>query len=157
MFDTVFGLPVHVLTVHGTVVAMPSLAAAALAVAAYRPWRRRLALPLAVVALGVSALAWVAVESGEAFNARLGAPAVALEHTELGESMYWFALALAAALLLLGVLARRQRVAQAKVAVGVVLVVTAAGLLVWRTVLVGHSGSAAVWGDIVESTQAPAG
>ena len=156
MFDTVFGLPVHVLTVHGVVVALPAVAFAAVAVAAYGPWRRRLALPLAVLAFGTSALAWVAAESGEAFYQRLGMPAEALEHTEIGETVYWFALALTAALFVLGVLARRQRVAQAVVALGAVLVVATAGLLTWRVVLVGHSGSAAVWSQIVQNTQAPA-
>jgi len=157
VFDTVFGLPLHVLIVHGVVVALPTVALAAIAVAAYGPWRRRLALPLAVVALGVSAMAWFAAESGEAFYQRLGMPAVALRHTQLGDSLYLFAIAVTVALFLLGLLARRQRAAQAVVALGVILVFATSSLLLWRTVLVGHAGSDAVWGDIVENTQAPAG
>ena len=157
MFDTAFGLPLHALIVHGVVVALPTVAVAAVAVAAYGPWRRRLTLPLAVVALGTSTLAWVAAESGEAFNQRLGLPAVARAHTQLGDSLHLFALYLTVALLVLGVLARRQRLAKAMVAVGVVLVLATAGLVAWRTILVGHSGSDAVWGEVVENTQAPAG
>jgi len=157
VFDTAFGLPLHALIVHGVVVALPTVAVAAVAVAAYGPWRRRLTLPLAVVALGTSALAWVAAESGEAFNQRLGLPAVARAHTQLGDSLHLFALYLTVALLVLGVLARRQRLAKAMVAVGVVLVLATAGLVVRRTILVGHSGSDAVWGEVVENTQAPAG
>ena len=156
MFDTFFGLPLHVLMVHGVVVAMPVVAMAAIAVAVYGPWRR-LSLPLAVLALGTSVMAWAAAESGEAFNQRLGMPSAAQEHTELGVSVPWFALALTAALLLLGILARRQRVAQAVVALGAVLVFATAGLLTWRVVLVGHSGSAAVWSEVVQNTHAPAG
>ena len=157
MFDTFFGLPLHVLMVHGVVVALPLVALAAVAVAVYGPWRRRLPLPLAVAAFGTSVMAWVAAESGEAFYQRLGMPEAAREHTELGETVYWFALALTAALLVLGLLSRRERAAAAMVTLGAVLVFAAAGLLTWRVVLVGHSGSAAVWGDVVENTQAPAG
>ena len=102
-------------------------------------------------------MAWATAESGEAFNQRLGMPAAAQEHTQLGDTVLWFALALAAALLVLGMLSRRQGAARAVVALGVVLVIATAGLLTWRAVLVGHSGSAAVWGEVVQNTQAPAG
>jgi hypothetical protein len=157
VFDTVLGLPLHALIVHGVVVVVPLVAVAAVVVAAYGPWRRRLALPLAALALGSTALAWVATESGEALNQRLGLPDVARRHTELGDSLPIFVFLLTVALVVLGVLARRQRAANALVAVGVVMVLVTAGLLTWRAVLVGHSGSAAVWGPIVENTQAPAG
>ena len=157
MFDTFLGLPVHILMVHVVVVALPLVALGAFAVATRGPWRRRLALPLALVAFGVSVMAWLAAESGKAFYQRLGMPAAAREHTELGETVYWFALALTAALLVLGLLSRRRRETQAMVALGAVLVFATAGLLTWRIVLVGHSGSDAVWGDVVENTEAPAG
>jgi hypothetical protein len=156
VFDTLFGLPVHVLLVHAVVVALPVLALAAVAVAVYGPWRRRLALPLALASFGTSVLAWVTARSGEAFYQRLGMPESAREHTELGETMYWFALALTAALLVLGLLSRRQGMRHAMVALGAVLVFATAGLLTWRVVLVGHSGSAAVWSEIVQNTEAPA-
>ncbi len=159
MFDTVFGLPVHILVVHGALVALPAVALAAVVVAAYGPWRRRPALPLvlAMLAFAISVLAWAAAQSGEVFYQRLGMPAAAREHTELGGTVYWFALALTASLLVLGLLSRRQRGSQIILALGAVLVVATAGLLTWRVVLVGHSGSDAVWGDVVESTRAPAG
>lgn len=86
MLDTVLGLPVHALIVHGVVVVVPLVAVAAVAVAAYGPWRRRLALPLAALALGMTGLAWVATESGEALNERLGLPDVARRHTELEDT-----------------------------------------------------------------------
>ena len=102
-------------------------------------------------------MAWVAVQSGEAFYQRLGMPAFARAPTELGDSMHVFALGPTVALLVLGLLARRQQVARAVVVLCAVLVILTAGLVIWRVVLVGHSGSTAVWGDIVENTEAPAG
>ena len=157
MLDTVIGLPVHILLVHLVVVALPTVALAAVLVAARGPWRRRWTLLLAVAAFGTSVMVWVAAESGEALYQRLAMPPAAREHTELGESVYWFALALTGALLVLGLLSRRERAGRAMVTLGTVLVFVTAGLLAWRVVQVGHTGSAAVWSEIVQNTQAPAG
>ena len=53
------------------------------------------------MALGAAAMVWVAIESGEAFYRRLGMPALARGHTELGDSMHLFVLGLTVAVLVL--------------------------------------------------------
>lgn len=154
MFDTVFGLPVHVLVVHGVVVLVPLVAVAAAVVSLWPAWRR-LGAPVSVLALLATGLAWVATQSGEQLNERLGQPPEAVEHVALADSLPWFVLALAVLSLTLGLLARRAGPRSVATFVVAVLVVAGAVVTTWRTVLVGHSGSRAVWGSIVENTLAP--
>ena len=74
LFDTILGLPLHPLVVHGAVVLLP-LAALSLVVAALWPWWRSRALAASVVALTVAlAAAVLAKESGEALAGRVGLP-----------------------------------------------------------------------------------
>ncbi|WP_270888434.1 DUF2231 domain-containing protein [Pedococcus sp. 5OH_020] len=154
MFDTVLGLPVHALVVHAVVVLLP-LAALATAVWAWqrRPERRTPRTGWLVVALdaGVTVLALVAKQSGEALQRRLGGQ-VALEHGSQGRWLPWLALALTAVTLLVQ-LSRRSgdRWPVPEVVSGSVLTVVVLVVLVW-TVRVGHSGATAVWGPIVEHT-----
>lgn len=154
MFDTVLGLPVHVLVVHGVVVLVPLVAVGAVVVSLWPAWRRQGA-PVSVLALLATGLAWVATQSGEQLNQRLAQPVEAAEHVAIADSLPWFVLALAVLSLTLGLLARRVGPRSVATLVVAVLVVAGAGVTAWRTVLVGHSGSSAVWGGIVENTPAP--
>jgi len=108
--DTVNGLPLHALAVHGAVVMVPLAAVLGLvfAVPRLREWAR---WPLALVAVGAAVATWVAVESGERLeaalenNGALGGPVHELveEHAELAGQLEWMVigyavLAVAAAL-----------------------------------------------------------
>ena len=90
-FDTIAGLPVHPLVVHGAVVLLPLAALGVLALVLVRRWRGVFGwLTLAGLAAGAGA-AIVAEESGEALAARVGMPA---EHAEWGERLPPVAVAL---------------------------------------------------------------
>ncbi len=154
MFDTFQGLPVHALVLHGSVVLVPLMAALTVLVAVVPRVRALAAWP--VVAGNVVALVMVFVtsESGEALQGRLPANEQITQHAELGERMTPFTIGMLVASVLVAVL--RRRTGSLMLAAGAVAVVAAGAATVW-VVLVGHSGSTAVWKDVVSSTNsAPA-
>lgn len=146
LFDTITGLPVHPLVVHAAVVLLPLAAAGVLALLVRPAWRERYGVLVLLGLAGGAVAAWIAEESGEALAARVGLPE---EHGEWGERLPPLAF-----LLLLSVLAwhliQRRRLGGRSV-VGSVLA-GLAGLLAVAvlgvTVLVGHSGAEAAWGDV---------
>ena len=146
MFDTVLGLPVHALVVHGVVVLLPLMAFVTAVVACVPRWRLRAAWPVAVVNSGIVAMTFVARQSGVALQTRLGGR-VAQEHAGLGRNLIWFALAVFLASLVVALVRRSQRAS-----VGAVLAVAAGVFAVFWTIRVGHTGTGAVWSDIVTRT-----
>ena len=152
MFDTISGLPVHVLVVHAVVVVLPLMAVVTVAVAVRRGWRS--AAPWVVLADAVVVgLAYVAKESGEVLQKRLGqfTPNVAEDHGKHGDLVPYFALALLVAAVLVWLTSRSARLVPVAVAVAVL---TGFGAL-WWTYLTGESGAGAVWSDTVQNTKAP--
>ena len=151
MLDTVFGLPTHVLVVHAAVVLLPVAALASLLLV-LRPSLPR-PVGLGVIALDALALAtaWAARLTGQKFFLRLGRPEVVIEHAGRGSTMVWFVLALLVVTTAY-VAARGRGKLTALVAVAVVAVALATGVWAVRT---GHSGSAAVWGGVVQNTTSP--
>ena len=152
MFDTISGLPVHVLVVHAVVVLLPLMAVVTVAVAVRRGWRS--AAPWVVLADAVVVgLAYAAKESGEVLQERLGqfTPNVAEDHGKHGDLVPYFALALVVAAVLVWLTSRSARLVPVAVAVAVL---TGVGAL-WWTYLTGESGARAVWGDTVQNTKAP--
>ena len=175
MFDTVLGLPVHVLVIHTVVILGPVTGLTAVGYAVRPAWRRVLRLPLAVLAVLTALAAVVAVESGQELEQRLvglgmGGPtleAIVL-HSERGELARNVAIGLAVVALLAAFLLLRPEdpvvAATADAAahvevrsttggpvVALVVAVVLAGTgvaLVVATVLAGHTGSSAVWSDI---------
>lgn len=146
MFDTVLGLPVHVLVVHGVVVLLPLMAVVTTAWAFLPRASRRVGWAVVVADAGVAALTFVGKESGEALQERLGG-AVAQEHAEIADVLPFFALALLLAAVLVQALRDRDlRVPERLPAALTALVALVA--LVWA-VRAGHSGSEAVWSGIV--------
>lgn len=165
MFDTVTGLPVHILVIHAVVVLGPVAGLTAVAYAVRPAWRALLRWPLTVVVALAAVTAFVATESGEALEHRLEGLGVGdavrtaiEEHAERGElarnvAFVLLVVAVAAVVRLLrpgvstpGGPAVAMVVAGALVVVGVALVVV--------TVLAGHSGSSAVWSEIGAATSA---
>ena len=146
MFDTVLGLPVHALVIHGVVVLLPLMATITALVAIVPRLRAIAAWPVVVINAGLVAMTFVARQSGQALQTRLGGR-IAEEHGALGKNLIWFALAMFLASLVVAVTRRSERAA-----VGPVLAMVAGVLTIWWTIRVGHSGSDAVWGGIVTRT-----
>ena len=146
MFDTVFGLPVHALVVHGVVVLLPLMAIITAAVACIPRWRARAAWPVAVIDAGMVAMTFVARQSGEALQARLGGQ-IAQEHAAVGRNPIWFALAMFLVSVVVAVTRGSQRAT-----VGAALSVVAVLFVIWWTVRVGHTGADALWKGIVAAT-----
>jgi cytochrome b involved in lipid metabolism len=140
-FDTIGGLPLHPLAVHGAAVLIPLSAVALVLLVFVAKWRKAY-LPLTIGALGVSVvLAFVAKQSGEALAARVGNPG---EHQELGDlllpaSIGLFLLGLA--FFFLNKSTKPKWILQLAGALSTVAVV---GVVI-LSVLVGHSGAEATW------------
>jgi hypothetical protein len=143
VFDTVLGLPVHALVIHGVVVLLPLMAFVTVVVAAVPRLRAVAAWPMVLVDGGMVAMTFVARQSGEALQTRLGGR-IAQDHAALGKNLIWFALAMFAASLVVAVMRRSQRGT-----LGVVLTAVTGVFVIWWTIRVGHSGSSAVWGPFV--------
>jgi hypothetical protein len=146
VFDTVLGLPVHALVVHGVVVLLPLMAIITAVVAFVPGWRMRAAWPVAVVDAGMVAMTFVARQSGLALQARLGGQ-IAQEHAAIGRNLIWFALAMFLASLVVAVTRKSQRAT-----VGAVLSALAGVFAIWWTIRVGHTGADALWKGIVAAT-----
>ena len=71
MFDYILGLPMHALVIHAVVVLVPLSALVAIAFAVRPPWRRVLRWPVAIGGVVSGVTAFVAAESGEAFQRRV--------------------------------------------------------------------------------------
>jgi hypothetical protein len=149
MFDTVLGLPVHVLVVHAVVVGLPLMAVVTAAVALMPGLRQRFAWPVVMLDAGVVAATFVARESGEVLQRRLGG-SVAQEHAALGRNLVWFAVLVLVAAVAVALTRQPRRPTRASAAAA--LTVVAGALAIWWTVRVGHTGAEAVWQGIVQST-----
>lgn len=148
MFDTVLGLPVHILVVHGVVVLLPLMALLTVLLAMRPRWSARVAWGIVLADAAVFALTLVAQQSGEALQHRLGPTPAIQQHADLGAQMPWMGVALLAAGIAVTLLRRR---AGSRVVLPVVALVVG-GVVVWWTVRVGHSGSQAVWQEVVRHT-----
>lgn len=160
MFREIAGLPGHVLVVHAVVVFVPLLAVLAVAYGVLPRWRPRLGWAVAALAVVTPVLAFVATESGEAFEEALaekGYPADVLAqintHSEYGELLLRATLALAVAAIVLLLATSRHPRAQALpswlpvvLTVVVVLFAVLAVAYVYRT---GDSGARAVWEGVL--------
>lgn len=146
MFDTVLGLPIHALVVHGVVVLLPLMAVITAVVAFVPRWRAAAAWPVVVIDAGMVAMTFVARQSGQALQARLGGR-IGQEHAAIGRNLIWFALAMFLASLVVAVMRRSQRATM-----GAVLALVAGVFVIWWTVRVGHTGADALWKGIVAAT-----
>ena len=154
MFDTINGLPVHVLVVHFVVVLIPLTSLGAILVACVPRWSRRFGVLVCIGGLVSLAAAVVAQESGEQFAQRVGTPA---EHMELGLQVKWYAFGLFAVTLVLWLLDRKSQKRSTAAVIFAVLCVIAAVLATWSTYRTGESGSQAVWEFVIKGTKPPTG
>ncbi len=151
--DTLFGLPAHPLIVHAAVVLLP-IAAIGLIVVALVPKARKHYAP---VVFGLALVATVAVglaqQSGESLQGQVKKTEQVEEHTEQGETVLPWAIALtvvSAAVAAEPYLRDRLGKVSPKLVAGVLIsasVIVGVGAT-WTVIEVGHSGATSVWSDV---------
>jgi hypothetical protein len=151
--DELFGLPAHPLVVHAAVVLLPIAALATILTALLPRARRGYAIIAFVVALTATTAVGLAQGSGESLEERVDETALVEEHTEQGETVLPWAIALtatAAAVAAAAVLHRRYpqlSAGRVTAVLAIAAIVTGVGAT-WTVVEVGHSGATATWDDL---------
>ena len=141
MFDTITGLPLHPLVIHGVVVGVPLMAVLTVLVAVRKDLRERFAWWVAGANFLLFLLTLVAKQSGEALQQAKGGQ-LAIEHGQLGSLLPWFVLALTAASAAVAGTSRNRALGPIAV---VVSIITAVAAVYW-TVRTGDAGARSVWG-----------
>lgn len=159
--DTFFGLPVHPLIVHATVVIVPVAAIAVLLAAVWPRFRRWAGWgPLAAAAAAV-VLVPLSSSSGEDLERALPRADLIEKHAHLADGLLPWVIALAVGAVALFWTRRREGVGPSGTGAGatrtfprwlavvivVVIVAAATGTLV-EVVRIGHSGATAAWSDV---------
>ena len=159
MFDYILGLPMHPLVIHAVVVLVPLSALVAIAFAVRPPWRRVLRWPMAVGGVVSGVTAFVAAESGEAFERRVVSVrqsttdlVLLSAHTTWGDRakiacLVFMVLAVAAAFLVRNPEVDAQPRPALEVPLLVLLVLSAVAALI-TVVLTGHSGARVTWNGL---------
>jgi len=149
-FDTIGGLPLHPLTVHAASVLIPLSAIALVLLVSVPKWRKAY-LPLTIGALAVSVgLAFAAKQSGEALAARVGNPG---EHQALGDLLFPASIGLFFLGAAFYFFTRTEKPKWTLQLAGGLSTAAVAGVVI-LSVLVGHSGAEATWGNRLAETQA---
>jgi hypothetical protein len=156
VFDNLGNLPLHPLVVHAAVVGIPlaALLAFLFAFPRTREWAR---WPLAITVVGATAVAFVARQSGRAFEAALGIKPgnpvgnLILKHSLLANQLFYIMIGFSViALLNVFIVSKRPADGAAKqsavlrIGLPILLVAAAVVALVW-IVRVGDLGARAVW------------
>lgn len=150
MLDTIFGLPMHPLIVHATVVIVPS-AALLVAVAALYPRFRTWIGPVPALAALVSCvLVPLSTGSGEELEHRVGDSSLVEKHADLAETLIWFVIPLAAVAVVGYWLHRRGTAGKGLVALVAVAAVVLSGATLVDVGLIGHSGAKASWSKVTD-------
>ena len=151
--DSLFGLPAHPLIVHAAVVLLP-IAAIGLIVVAAIPRARKLYAPIVLgVALAATVAVGLAQQSGEALQGDVKKTELVEEHTEQGETVLPWAIAVTVMSALVAAEPYvRQRFDKPSPRV-VTAVLVGASLIVgigatYTVIDVGHSGAKSVWNDV---------
>jgi hypothetical protein len=154
---TVFGLPLHALVLHATVVLVPLTVLLALVFALLPNWRWLTRWPAAAASVVCVGLGFLTTSSGDALlHARPYLEPLVAEHRQYGTWLSWslvpFAVVTVVAAwslpgstaLASGRGAQRSRIPGTDALLATLVVVAAAVVLV-LVVLTGHSGATAVW------------
>jgi len=141
MFDTITGLPLHPLDIHGVVVGVPLMAVLTVLVAVRKDLRERFAWWVAGANFLLFLLTLVAKQSGEALQQAKGGQ-LAIEHGQLGSILPWFVLVLTAASAAVAGTSRNRALGPIAVVVAIIAAVAA----VYWTVRTGDAGARSVWG-----------
>lgn len=147
--DLITSLPVHILVIHAVVVLVP-LAAIGACLVIFIPKLRPAYTPLVFATIAISVItSYIATESGEALSERVGLP---LAHAEYGERLFRLVLLLAILFTAWFLIEKRTQL-QSKTktrlttTLKVLISIAAIGCLI-LTVLTGHSGAKASWGQV---------
>ena len=142
MFDTITGLPVHVLVLHLVVVGLPALAVVTIVVSVRKNLRERYSWWVAGANAVMFLITLVTKESWEALQEARGGQ-LAIEHGQLGSVLPWFALVLTLASAAVAGTSRNRALGPIAVVVSIVAAVAAA----YWTVRTGDAGARSVWGS----------
>ena len=140
----IFGLPLQPLVVHAAVVLLPLAALGALLIAVSKRARTRYG---SLVVLGAAAATGAVVGAritGEALNGGLIGTGILETHITYGLLSPWFAGALTLATLLLVLAGRGKSRPFLLIAAWLTVICALASIAI--VIVVGHAGSAAVWG-----------
>jgi hypothetical protein len=153
---TLNGLPAHALLVHFIVVLAPLAAVLAIVCAAWPAARKRLVWLVVGLTVITVILTPLTTDAGEWLEHQVGQSPQLHAHTQLGDTMLYFAIALLVAAVLLAAVHIREvrghsvtRVVSLTVAAVVVVVSVATAVQVYR---IGDSGATATWGDQTQAT-----
>jgi hypothetical protein len=154
MLDTIFGLPLHPLVVHATVVVVPSTAFLVALAAVYPRFRAWIGPVPALAALLSCVLVPLSTGSGEELEHRVGDSSLVEKHADLAETLIWFVVPLAAVAILGYWIHRRgtagESTGKALVAVVAVVAVGLSGATLVDVALIGHTGAKASWSKVVD-------
>ena len=155
--ESLFGLPAHPLVVHAAVVLLPLAAAGTIVIAAVPRARRHFAPLVLAVSLVATVAVGLAQTSGEAFEDQVRETDLVEQHTEQGESVLPWAVAVtvaAAAVSAASRLDRRERplVRPTLMTTVLIAVALATGIgATWSVIDVGHSGAKATWTTVQDA------
>lgn len=154
----IFGLPAHVLVVHGAVVLAPLAALSTIAFAVLPKWRYLTRWQTALLALAATGAVWGARLTGEDLQQDLQLPQTLIDtHESRGEVLAWVMIGFVVLTLLgakmlggrSGLISGKGEVADAAAwaerVIPVALVVISIVALVW-VILTGDAGARAAWG-----------
>jgi hypothetical protein len=141
VFDTITGLPVHVLVNHLVVVLLPLMSVVSIVVAVRARLRERYSWWVTGANVVMFVITLITKQSGEYLQRSLGGQ-VAQEHGELGSVLPWFVLVLALATAATAATSRNRALGPVAV---VVSILAALATLYW-TVRTGDAGARATWG-----------
>ena len=150
--STFNGLPAHVLLVHFIVVLGPLTAVLAIVCTLWPAARQRLVWLVLALAVITAVLTPLTTDAGEWLAKRNGRSPLLDAHTELGDTMVYFSLALVAAAALIAFVHVREArgrsvkpVARRLIAAIVAVASVATALQVYR---IGDSGAKATWSEM---------
>jgi len=153
MPETIGGIPLHPLVVHGAVVLVPLAALGVIVLALVPRWRSQYSVLAFLLALAATVNVQIAKMTGETFEDNFGEVPKIERHAELGDVMLWFTLPLFAASIVIWWLGRRAKNGRPlssglAILLSVLCIVAASAALV-QVIRVGHSGADAVWSGTV--------
>jgi uncharacterized membrane protein len=156
--STVSGLPAHVLFVHFIVVLAPLTAVLVVLCSVWPAARLRLVWLTLVLAAVTVVLTPLTTDAGEWLERHVARSAAVHTHTELGDTMIYFSVALLLAALAVTAVQLRERKSDPSrpltLIVALLAIAVAVGTIV-QIYRIGESGSRATWGDAVTSNSAP--
>jgi hypothetical protein len=154
VLDTIFGLPMHPLIVHATVVIVPTATLLVALAAVYPRFRAWVGPVPALTALLSCVLVPLSTGSGEELQHRVGETSLVEKHQELADTLIWFVIPLAAVAVVGYWLHRRatdgRQAGKAMLAIVAVAAVVLSGATIVDVALIGHSGAKASWSKVTD-------